>query len=129
MGSHRIFEACFKYHVLNNGVPVPVWDEIIPYTSTGEESNAVIEQGAGLLFVTFEKVKQITHSIPTTWVTYKFKDSKGGSCAALDTCDGTGMTDHDLRNRLQGISRTPVRLGSSPDRPDSRDIQAQSDQG
>jgi hypothetical protein len=57
---------------------VPLWDEIVPYSSVGEESKAVIEQGAGLLFVTFEKGKQITHSIPTSWVTYTFKNSEGG---------------------------------------------------
>lgn len=56
---------------------VPLWDEIIPYSSVGEASKAVIEQGAGLLFVTFEKGKQITHSVPTSWVTYTFKHPEG----------------------------------------------------
>lgn len=68
---------------------MPVWDEIVPYSSVGDEFNAVIEQGAGLLFVTLEKGKQDTHSIPTTWVTYKFKSPKGTTQMKIDRCRST----------------------------------------
>ena len=60
---------------------VPTWDEIIPYTIAipGEESRAVVEQGLGsaLTFVTFERGKELTYRIPTTWVTYNFRDADG----------------------------------------------------
>jgi hypothetical protein len=56
---------------------VPTWDEIIPFSFNGKNEISVIEQGSNLTFVTLEKGKQMHHSIPTTWVTYKFLKDDG----------------------------------------------------
>jgi hypothetical protein len=56
---------------------VPVWDDIIPYSAHGDKRSAVVQQGFGLSFVVFEKGHRETHSIPTTWVTYKFWKFEG----------------------------------------------------
>ncbi|KAF7503245.1 hypothetical protein GJ744_004073 [Endocarpon pusillum] len=52
---------------------LPIWDEIIPYSPHGDERSAVVCQGSGLSFITFEgKGTREIHSIPTDWVTYNF---------------------------------------------------------
>ncbi|KIX03123.1 uncharacterized protein Z518_06673 [Rhinocladiella mackenziei CBS 650.93] len=55
---------------------VPTWDNIIPYSTNGEELTAVVEQGSGLTFVTFEEGRRYQHpEIRTSWVTYKFRNA------------------------------------------------------